>query len=69
MRKRIFATLLATVCMLLCACNEADNTKPLAEMQMVHEENPAHWYKDMKLMWRGGSIFLKMQLTGKNSSV
>ena len=51
MGKRIFMALLATVCMLLCACNEADNTKPLAEMRMVYEENPAHWSKDMKLIW------------------
>jgi hypothetical protein len=49
-RKRIFVALLATVCMLLCACNEADNKNPLAEMQMIYEENPAHWSKDLKLI-------------------
>ena len=58
MRKKIFAALLAMVFMLLCACNGADNTKPLAEMQMVHEENPAHWYKDMKLMWGDTAYYI-----------
>ena len=51
MRKGILVALLATVYMLLCACNEADNTNSLAEMQVVYEDNPAHWDKDMKLMW------------------
>ena len=50
-RKIISAvSIIAIACILLTACNIADKKEPFIEMQMVYEENPAHWSKDMKLI-------------------
>ena len=49
------AVLAALLCVVL-ALNQALNA-PLAEMKMVYEENPAHWFKDVKLMWEDSEYF------------
>ena len=56
MKKIIVLALLAAVHVLMGACSTESNPESLVEMQMLYEENPAHWYKDMKLM-RGDTAY------------
>ena len=51
MRKIAVFALLTVVCVSIGACSAIKNADTLIEMQMVYEENPAHWSKDMKLIW------------------
>ncbi|MCL2815710.1 MAG: hypothetical protein FWD23_14025 [Oscillospiraceae bacterium] len=51
MKKSVVFTLLMVVCVFISACSAKKSTDALIEMQMVYDENPAHWYKDMKLIW------------------
>ncbi|MCL1859441.1 MAG: hypothetical protein FWF92_09465 [Oscillospiraceae bacterium] len=39
------------------AVNKA-TAKPLIEMKMVYEDNPAFWFKDMKLVWDDTDYFV-----------
>jgi len=58
MRKIVIVVLLAAICGFMGSCHTASDTESLIEMQMVHEENPAHWYKDMKLMWGDTAYYI-----------
>ena len=51
-KKMVFIILTSLIiCTFLTACNMADNTEQPAEMQMIYEDNPAFFFKDMKLVW------------------
>ena len=58
--KKILAIVLimAVVCGLLNACKTTDNAEQLIEMQMVYEDNPAFFFKDMKLVWDDTEYFV-----------
>ena len=52
MGKSILAFLMAVIfCLLLASCGAKNNADPLIEMRMAYEENPAFFFKDMKLIW------------------
>ena len=51
MRKIIVIALLVAIYVLMCSCSKGSNMESLVEMQMSYEDNPAHWSKDMKLIW------------------
>ena len=50
-RIAVFA-LLTAVGVFIGACSTVKNADTLIEMQMIYEENPAHWSKDLKLIWK-----------------
>ena len=52
MKKLIIILLAAALmCLLLSACAAAEHDEDLIEMQIVYEDNPAFFLKDMKLIW------------------
>lgn len=52
MKKIVFIVLIALViCISLTACKVTDKAEQPAEMQMVYEDNPALFFKDIKLIW------------------
>lgn len=50
MRKTAVFALLIAVCVFIGACSAAKSTDAFIEMQMIYEENPAFWSKDIKLV-------------------
>ena len=54
------ALLIITVCVTAIALGTGGATPiaPLIEMKMVYEENPAHFFKDMKLIWDNSTYFV-----------
>jgi len=52
------ATLLSFILTAMCACRTTADTEPLVEMQMVYEDNPAFFFKDMKLVWDAKEYYI-----------
>jgi hypothetical protein len=57
MKKLLFSIfIMVFTCITFTSCNKSGNPESDAQMSMVYEDNPAFFFKDMKLIW-GDTIY------------